>query len=136
MNVHESGSAAPLGDHNPVLRTMLVGVDGSRGSSAAVRWSARFAEMAGAEIVAAHILTYNREFLRDLTFDTIRTWRLELVRDLETRWTEQLRSIGVAHRCEALLAGRLPGGTSSKLVHQADRPVVVVPQDLARRDPD
>src|SRR5688500_321187 len=29
MNVHESGLAGPLGVHKHVLRTMLVGVDGS-----------------------------------------------------------------------------------------------------------
>jgi nucleotide-binding universal stress UspA family protein len=158
MNVHEAGSAGRHGVHNPFLRTVLVGVDGSRGSSAAVEWSAHLAEMSGAEILATHILTYNREFLRDLTLDTIRTWRLELAHDLETRWTDQLRSAGVAHRCVLIeddsaargllnvakrehadllvvgsrgreaLAGRLLGGTSYKLVHHADRPVVVVPR--------
>jgi nucleotide-binding universal stress UspA family protein len=124
---------------------------------AAVEWSARLADTTGAEIVAAHILTYNREFLRDLTLDTIRTWRLELVHDLETSWTERLRSVGVRHRNVLVeddsaaggllkvaqreqadlivvgsrgreaLGGRLLGGTSYKLVHHADRPVLVVP---------
>jgi nucleotide-binding universal stress UspA family protein len=163
--VHESEAIEPIGVHHPLLRTILLGTDGSRGSFAAVEWSARLAEISGAEIVAAHILTYNREFLRDLTLDTIRTWRRELVHDLETGWTDQLRSIGVRHRCVLVeddspaggllnvaqreqadlivvgsrgreaLGGRLLGGTSYKLVHHADRPVVVVPPAPRRPGP-
>jgi nucleotide-binding universal stress UspA family protein len=165
MNVHETGSTGVLGVRNQFLQTVLVGVDGSRGSSAAIEWSARLAGMSGAKVLAAHVLTYNREFVRDLTLDTIRTWRLELVHDLETRWTDHLRSVGVPHRCvlveddspargllhlaereqagllvvgsrgRGALGGHLLGGTSYKLVHHADRPVVVVPADEPRPAP-
>jgi nucleotide-binding universal stress UspA family protein len=140
------------------IRKILVGADGSDGSSAAIAWSARLAAaMPGAEVVAVHVLTYNEEFARDLFLDTIRTWRREVVHDLETTWTEPLRAAGVAHRCVLIeessaaggllkvaarehvdllvigargreaIAGRLLGGTSYKLVHHTERPVVVVP---------
>jgi nucleotide-binding universal stress UspA family protein len=147
------------------LGRLLVGVDGSDGSRRAVEWTARLAATTGADVTAVHVLTYDRALLRDLSLDTIRTWRIELQRDLESSWTDPLRAAGVAHRCllveddspaagllavaereradllvvgargRGSLAGRVLGGVSYRLVHHADRPVVVVPPNQAHSDP-
>src|SRR6476661_7150301 len=94
MNVSESGDA---GDQ--FLRRLVVGIDGSDGSRSALTWTADLAKSAHAEVVAVHVLTYNEEFVRDLSLDTLRTWRRDLRRDLETAWTEPLRAAGVGYRC-------------------------------------
>lgn len=139
------------------LSKLVVGVDGSDGSRAALTWTADLAKSADAEVVAVHVLTYNQEFVRDLSLDTLRTWRRDLRRDLETAWTDPLRAAGVGYRClvveddspaAGLLAvaareqadifvvgtrgrgkmtGRVLGGVSYRLLHHADQPVVVVP---------
>jgi len=140
-----------------LFRLVLVGVDGSDGAYRATGWVARLAQVTDAEVIAAHVLTYNREFARDLTLDTLRTWRRELGRDLAGTWTEPLRDAAVRHRTvltEAAspagglveiaeregadllvvgakghgnLAGRVLGGVSYQLAHHASQPVVIVP---------
>jgi nucleotide-binding universal stress UspA family protein len=110
-------------------------------------------------VLAVHVLTYNRELLRDITPDTMRTWRRELEDDLRTRWVEPLTDLGVEHHCVVVeadspaagllntadregadllivgakghggLAGRVLGGVSYRVAHRARMPVVVVPPD-------
>jgi nucleotide-binding universal stress UspA family protein len=110
-------------------------------------------------VLAVHVLTYNRELLRDLTLDTMRTWRRELDIDLRTRWVEPLAAAGVAHRAlvvegdsaaEGLLetaahergdllvvgakghgglADRVLGGVTYRVTHRSRLPVVVIPPD-------
>jgi nucleotide-binding universal stress UspA family protein len=139
------------------IRLVLVGVDGSEGAHHAVEWAARLATVTGAEVLALHVLTYNRELVRDISVDTMRTWRRDLERDLRTKWIAPLVARGVVHRYEivehdspagglievgerdgadlvvvgakgrANLAGRLLGSVSYRVTHGAHRPVVVVP---------
>ena len=147
------------GTDEDVLQLLLVGVDGSDGSRRAVEWAARMARATGASVLAVQVLTYDGEFLRDLTLDTIRTWRRELEHDVKTSWVVPLREAGIAYRCIVVesdspatglleaadrervdllvvgaqghgnLAGRVLGGVSYRLAHRARQPVVVVPPD-------
>jgi len=140
-----------------VFELVLVGVDGSEGAHRAMGWVARLAQATDAEVIAAHVLTYNREFVRDMTLDTVRTWRRELERDLAGTWTGPLRDAAVGYRtvlAEAAspaaglveiaeregvdllvvgakdhgnLAGLVLGGVSHRLAHHASQPVVIVP---------
>jgi nucleotide-binding universal stress UspA family protein len=140
-----------------LYRLVLVGVDGSDGAYRAASWVARLAQATDAEVIAAHVLTYNREFLRDLTLDTLRTWRRDLGGDLADTWTEPLRDAAVRHRTvlteaaspagglveiaeregvdllvvgakgQGSLAGLVLGGVSYRLAHHASQPVVIVP---------
>ena len=140
------------------IRLVLVGVDGSEGARHAVEWVGRLAAVTGAEVLALHVLTYNRELLRDISIDTMRTWRRELERDVRTKWVAPLVERGVAHRGEVIqhdspagglievgeregadlvvvgakgranLGGRLLGSVSYRVTHGAHRPVVVVPR--------
>lgn len=144
-------------DRAPFLRLIVVGVDGSVGARHAVEWASQLASISGATVLAVHVLTYNRELMRDITPDTMRTWRRDLERDLESTWIAPLTTAGGEHRTELVeadsaaegllnvagredadvlivgsrghsgIAGRLLGSTSFKLAHHAHQPVIVVP---------
>ncbi|MGQ0434341.1 MAG: universal stress protein [Microthrixaceae bacterium] len=150
-----------MSDDDPglLLRVLLVGVDGSDGSRRALEMDAQLAVAVGAHVVAVHVLTYNHEFVRDLTPDTMHTWRRDLQHDLETGWVEPLLARGVEHRCLLLegdspaaglleavesedadvlivganghgnLAERMLGGVSYRVTHRSPQPVIVVPAD-------
>ncbi len=138
---------------------IVVGVDGSDGAARALQWAAALAGRAGASVLAVHVLTYNHALLRDLTPDTMHTWRRSLEHELKGRWIKPLSTTGVAHRTmlvdadspadglmevgerehadllvvgsrgHGTITGRVLGSTSYRLTHQARRPVVVVPAD-------
>jgi nucleotide-binding universal stress UspA family protein len=111
----------------------------------------------GASVTALHVLTYNHELLRDLTPDTMRTWRRDLQHDLETSWVAPLRAASIPVRCRVVeadspssgliavaqevhadlvvvgaqghgnLSERVLGGVTYRLAHRSKTPVVVVP---------
>jgi nucleotide-binding universal stress UspA family protein len=144
-----------------LLRRVLVGVDGSDGSRHALAWAARLASQTGAQVLVVHVLTYDRELVRDLSLDTMRTWRLELEHSLKTEWIEPLTGHVLEHRCllvesdspanglldaadreqadllvvgakgHGRLADRVLGSVSHRVTHRARQPVVVVPADWA-----
>jgi len=138
-------------------RTILVGVDGSPGAARALAWATARAGESGATIVAVHVLTASTELRRDVTLDTMTTWRRKLGRCLNGGWTASARAAGVPVRCLLVhddttsgglldaatgehadlivlgarghdsLTGRLLGATTYKVTHRAHSPVVVVP---------
>ena len=139
------------------LQVILVGTDGSHGAMRAMEWAARLAKASDASVRAVHVLTYNRELLRDLTLDTMTTWRRDLEHELRSTWVTPLADQSVPHRCALIedespaaglihaadreqadllvvgarghssLASRVLGSTSYSLTHHARRPVIVVP---------
>lgn len=139
------------------LRLLLAGTDGSDGSRRALRWSAQLAQITGAKVLAVHVLTYSHELLRDVTPDTMRTWRRELHDEMQTHWIEPLSASSVPYRTlivehdsaaggllatadsegadvvivgangHGSLADRVLGGVSYRIVHRSPRPVIVVP---------
>ncbi len=139
------------------LQVIVVGTDGSDGGRRALDWAGRLARASNARVHAVHVLTFNQELLRDITPDTMTTWRRRLRHDLETSWVAPLIEHDVAFRCALVedespaiglmhaadreqgdvivvgaaghrsLAGRILGSTSYTLTHQARRPVIVVP---------
>lgn len=144
------------------LRVILVGTDGSPGALRAMDWAARLATSSEASVRVVHVLTYDHELLRDLTPDTMTTWRRALERDLRSAWVAPLIERGVPHRCtlvedespaaglihaadreqadlivagakgHSTFAGRILGSTSYSLTHHAHRPVIVVPATWRR----
>lgn len=139
------------------LRTILVGVDGSPGAVRALTWAIARARESGASLLVVHVLTYSKEFRRDLTLDTVTTWRKSLDTRLRDEWARQATDAGVPTRCELVeddsasagllraterpevdlivlgahghgnLADRLLGATTYKVSHAAQVPVVIVP---------
>lgn len=146
------------------IRRVVIGLDGSHASQRALDWAAGVASDSGAELIAAHVLTYSTEFVRDLSLDTMTTWRRELGLELKGAWTATLRDTAVRHRCHLIeddsvagglmkvaeaenadliavgaqgrgtIAGRVLGTTSYKLARRAGHPVVVVPPDWVGSD--
>ena len=140
----------------PVAR-ILVGVDGSGGAARAVEWAVGLATSAGAEIVLVHALTYDQELLRDLTPDTMRTWRREREHTMRATWARPAIAASIDHRCQVVEGGsvaeallvcaereavdllvigakklesvviRVTSSTVERLVHRASVPIVVVP---------
>src|SRR5690606_25434368 len=106
-----------VSDDASFLRFLVVGVDGSGGSRRALRWAAQLAETTGAEILAVHVLTYTHELFRDVTPDTMRTWRRELQDELRSSWVEPLAAGAVPHRTLIVEADSAAGG----LLATADR---------------
>ena len=140
------------------LRTIAVGVDGSRNSDRAASVAADLAELSGAEIVAVHALGL-LEAMPDPGEELV-DHRVAVREQLETTWTEVLRRTGIKVRCVlrdgnpvvALLAeaeasgadlvvvgrrGHGPlteqvlGSTSAAVANGARCPVLVVPDDPA-----
>jgi nucleotide-binding universal stress UspA family protein len=141
------------------LGLLVVGADGSDGSRRALEWASHLAKATDSPVLAVHILTYSQELLRDVSPDTMHTWRRDLEEDLRTRWVEPLTTGGVDIRsvvvegesvAEGLLevadregaalvivgakgrgglAGRVLGGVTYRVTHRAHQPVVVVPPD-------
>jgi nucleotide-binding universal stress UspA family protein len=141
------------------LHTIIAGVDGSAGGARALKWAATRSLEAHGAVIAVHVLTYNREFNRDLSLDTVTTWRRTLGAELNGAWTEPARAIGARLRtmlieADTVAAGllcaagdadadlivlgthgrggfadRLLGATTYTVTHRARTPVVIVPVD-------
>jgi nucleotide-binding universal stress UspA family protein len=145
------------------IRVILVGVDGSAGATRALEWAAARAGESGASLLAVHVLTYSAELRRDLSLETVTTWRRHLDEQLRGAWTEPTRRAGTTIRTdlvedESVAAGllhaadrpeddlvvlgakghgtfaeRLLGATTYKVSHAARTPVVIVPNDWQPR---
>ena len=140
------------------LRTIAVGVDGSRNSDRAASVAADLAELTGAQIIAVHALGL-LEGTPEVG-DTLIERRLAVRDELNTTWTEVLRRTGIKVRCVlrdgnpvmALLAvaeetgadlvvvGRrghgsiaeqVLGSTSAAVANGSACPVLVVPDEPA-----
>jgi nucleotide-binding universal stress UspA family protein len=81
---------------------VLVGIDGSAGSAAALRWATRLALATGAEVRAVHVIEPTRYDLRPLGLPPAilneADWREEIMAELKGTWCEPLVEAGVRHR--------------------------------------
>jgi len=137
---------------------VLVGVDGTPGAQAALKWAVTQASRTGAEILAVHVLTYSRELTNDFSPEGMTNWRQRQHEALETSWTEPLHDSGVPFRSifteddhvdSGLLrvadeenvdlivvgahgsggwADRVLGSVPYKVAHRSHRPVVIIPE--------
>ncbi|HET6809426.1 MAG TPA: universal stress protein [Acidimicrobiales bacterium] len=136
------------------LRRLIVGVDGSPNSLAAVEWVAGLARLVGAEVTAVHALGLLERFDADPPVP-VEGHGDEIRRRFEDVWTAPLNDLPVPARREmrygrpadVLLglgeehdvdlvvvgtrglggAGLLLGSTSAEVAQRCRRPVVVVP---------
>jgi nucleotide-binding universal stress UspA family protein len=140
------------------FRKILVGVDGSRNSDRAASIAGDIAELAGAEVLAIHVIGLLEG--RPDPEESRVEHRRSIARLLETRWTEVLRRTGTRVRCELhdgnattvllsvaadygadlIVVGRrghgsfpeqVLGSTSAAVAATAHCPVLVIPDDPA-----
>jgi len=138
------------------VRTIVVGVDGSADSEAAVRFAAGLARTLGAEVVAVHALGLLDRLESDGPRVPTQPHREEIAAKVEGEWTEALRDAGVVHRAllrdgnpvdvvlqavddvsaDLVVLGsrgiggttiQLLGSTSAQVAQQAPCPVTIVP---------
>jgi nucleotide-binding universal stress UspA family protein len=83
-------------------RRIVVGVDGSEGSVAALRWAVPLARALDAEIIVVHVVeltTYDtRPLGLPLPVLNEAEWREAIRTELEGRWCEPLAEAGIHHR--------------------------------------
>lgn len=137
------------------LERILVAVDGSTNSAAAVEWAAAFASTVGAEVVAVHALGLLEQLEPGLRVPS-EPHRDEIREQFETAWCAPLdrRQVGSrrllrdGNAISVLLAeaeredvdlivvgsrgfggypAQLLGSTSTQVAQQSTRPVVIVP---------
>jgi len=138
------------------VRVIVVGVDGSADSEAAVGFTARLAGALGAEVVAVHALGLLDRLEPDGPRVPTQPHREEIAAKVEGEWTSALRDAGVAHRAvlhdgnpvdvvlqvvddvgaDLVVLGsrgiggspiQLLGSTSTQVAQQARCPVTIVP---------
>lgn len=151
-------TALPLavvgGAVNLEVRSVLVGVDGSAGSRAAVDWVRELRAAGTLRVVAASV---QQPLLEWTPADSPDNWRRGLERSIRDDYAAALETAGVAVEAAALtgasvadalleasadervdfvvvgtrglggFAGLRIGGVALKILHRADRPVVLVP---------
>jgi len=109
------------------LGTILVGVDGSEGSAAALRWAVRLARAAGVEVVAVHVLDPSTEDVRPLGLPRAilneADWREAVQAELEGTWCAPLARAGVRHRTR--VEEGQPGPRLAELAGQEHADLVV-----------
>ncbi|HEX2850417.1 MAG TPA: universal stress protein [Acidimicrobiales bacterium] len=143
------------------IRRIVVGLDGSRGSELAAGFTADLAAALGADVVAVHSMGM-LEDRGDGTKVPAETVRGETAVVLETEWCQPLRDAGVAFHAEIVagnpvtvlldvadreaadlvvvgsrgiggISGLHLGSTSHEVAVRSPRPVVIVPDDTARK---
>ncbi len=139
---------------NLETRSLLVGVDGSPGSRAALRWASGLSAVSDVRIVVAAVEQPYREWTPS---DSPKNWRRELEHRIRTKFAADLTSAGIEFQALALRGSNAAdallqaakdertdvvvvgarglggfsdlriGGVALKTLHRADRPVVIVP---------
>lgn len=135
---------------------LIVEVDGSRESAAAVQWCADHTD-AGDEVIATAAMSLFGELMLSMPPSDLLSWQGEVRHGLEHAWTEPLRERKVLHhvrmdtgtpwkalleaaaaeRAEAIVVGQHRGhlfnmsNESDRIAHHSSIPVIVVPLETA-----
>jgi nucleotide-binding universal stress UspA family protein len=139
---------------HPTVRSVLVGVDGSGGSRAAVAWVVELCRRADIRVVAASV---EEPFLEWSPSSSPKNWRRRAEEQIRSDFAAELTSAGVEftelalsglapadalleaaaeERTDAIVVGMRGlggftglriGGVALKLLHRADRPVILIP---------
>jgi nucleotide-binding universal stress UspA family protein len=141
---------------NEAGKRIVVGVDGSEESEQALRWAGSLAKDLNAEVVAVYALTPLGEFTLSLPPFPPKNLRREFQAELDERWCEPLRELGIRYRAKIVESGpvsalldvsekehaalvvvgghrhgsltdHLIGSVAARLVHRGKTPVVVIP---------
>ncbi len=107
------------------IRRIVVGVDGSKSSEAALRWAIRMAEGMGSKVTAVHALGvpsyFPEPFGVPVQYDD--KWREEMKEQFET-WCKPLKAAGVGYR--AVMEDGRPASVICDVAEREDADVIVV----------
>jgi nucleotide-binding universal stress UspA family protein len=82
------------------IRRIVVGVDGSDASAAALKWAIRLAKAVGSQVIAVYAVDvpsyYPEPYGVPVQFDS--EWRAAMRADFENRWCKPLKAAGVRYR--------------------------------------
>jgi nucleotide-binding universal stress UspA family protein len=111
------------------IRRIVVGVDGSKHSEAAVEWAARMAKGMGSEVVAVFAVGPPVYFETGYTAPVLPPefdpeWRAEMKRELDEDWTKRLREMGVQYR--TVMEDGRPASVIAQVADSVDADVIVV----------
>jgi nucleotide-binding universal stress UspA family protein len=91
-----------MSEQSASIETILVGIDGSKGSAAALRRATSVAMAASAEVLIVHVIEPPRYDTRALGLPRAilneAGWRDAVATEIEGTWCEPLRSAGVRYR--------------------------------------
>ena len=103
---------------NSPIRRIVVGVEGSGSSVAALKWTARLAKSLGSQVIAVYAVDvpayYPEPYGLPVQFDT--KWRAAIESDFENKWCRPLKTAGVKYR-----AVMEDGRAASVITDVADR---------------
>jgi len=138
------------------MDTIIVGLDGSKGTQAAARWAATQAERTGARVIAVYVIPRTELWSMSAVQINIDKILAEFEKLLDGRWTAPLRKAGVEYTTRVIrgdpatellrvakrehasllalgckshssLTDLIVGGTVHKVINRASIPVVLVP---------
>lgn len=108
---------------------IVVGVDGSVHSEAAIKWAVRMAKGMGSEVVAVYAIAppfyFDAGFMAPVVppqFDE--EWRAGMKKEFEDHWCKSLRDAGVRYR--TVLEDGRPGSVIAQVADSVDADLIVV----------
>jgi nucleotide-binding universal stress UspA family protein len=114
--------------HSGISR-IVVGVDGSEHSEAAINWAVRMAKGMGSEVVAVFAIAppvyFDGGYMAPVAppqFDP--TWRAEMKKEFEGQWCQRLRDGGVRYR--TIMEDGRPASVIAQVADSIDADVIVV----------
>ena len=146
------------------MDTIIIGLDGSKGSQAAAQWVATQANQSGARVIAVYAIPRTELWSMSAVQINIDEILVEFQELLDGRWSAPLRKAGVEHTTRLIrgdpatellrvaarekatmlvlgskshnsLADLIVGGTVHKVINRATIPVVLVPASPSAKKP-
>jgi nucleotide-binding universal stress UspA family protein len=108
----------------PGMGPIVVGVDGSQPSAAAVSWATAVARLLSAEVVLVHARPFSTEVLQDVPPLGLVDWGKDCRKKLNTVWSEPVRQAGVSFRLR--LVHHSPGTALLQAAAEAGADLIVV----------
>jgi nucleotide-binding universal stress UspA family protein len=118
-----------MAKNHPGISRIVVGVDGSQHSEAAIRWAVRMARGMGSEVVAVFAIAppvyFDGGFLAPVVppqFDE--EWRAGMKHQFEEAWCKSLRDAGVRYR--AIMEDGRPASVIAQVAESVNADVIVI----------
>jgi nucleotide-binding universal stress UspA family protein len=111
------------------IRRIVVGVDGSEHSEAAIKWAVRMAKGMGSEVVAVFAIAppiyFDASFMAPVVppqFDE--EWRAGMKQEFEGQWCKSLRDAGI--RYQTIMEDGRPASVIAKVAESVNADLIVV----------